>query len=70
MELWWAYDFLSLMIANYMRQTDHCLYNALVIKMSRQPADYLLKVRDSLRNVATMIDQELANRQTRNASRD
>jgi hypothetical protein len=62
MELWFAYDFLALIIRDYMKQTDQCLYNALVIKINKQPTSYLLKVRDSLRNVADMIEGILVDR--------
>jgi hypothetical protein len=68
MGLWFAYDFLALIIRDYMAHTGQCLYNALVIKISRQPDAYLLRVRDDLLNVIKMIEDEVAERQARRAA--
>lgn len=62
MNLWHGFDFLANIIAPWMRHNDQCLYNALVIKLRRQPTDYLLRVRDSLRELADFVEDEVNHR--------
>lgn len=62
MDIYWAYDFLGLIIRDYMHNSGHCLYNALVIKMAHQPTSYLLRVRNSLYCLTEMINDELGQR--------
>lgn len=62
MELYFGFDWLGIIIRDYMKHNDQCLYNALVIKMRKQPNNYLLKVRDSLLEHVKLIESELVER--------
>lgn len=62
MNLWRGFEFLALIIHPWMNHNNQCLYNALVIKLRRQPVAYLLQVRDSLRELADFVEQEINER--------
>ena len=69
MELWTAYDYIVNTVHAFMLRTDQCLYNALVVTLAGKRAEYpgveemsrekLLKIRDSLLELAKFIQGEI-----------
>lgn len=67
MDFWFAFDFARI-VNGYAEHTGQCLYNALIIKIAKQPTEYLLKVRDALLVLVKFVEDEISERQARDAA--
>lgn len=74
MNLWELYDYMVNTVHVFMGQTNHCLYNALVLtiaehkttQLSNYPEltiEQLQRIRECCFNLSQMIEQELMERQ-------
>jgi hypothetical protein len=63
MDYWPAYDWIVNTIHTFMVKNEECLYNALVLTFGEKSNDSLIRIRESLRDLIQMIDEELVTRE-------